>query len=281
MNDKRMTNFFRMALAAIPFAAAAAGACAHDSWLSPSRNPAPAGIAAVEISTGTRFPVQDFNPAWANVLRPNCNDGRGRVVPFKPFTDQPRWLEMRATAINRADPLLSCWAEIKAFEIELPPDIVKIYLDEIHASAAQRASWADLQARQKPWHESYRKLMRIELAAAAAATPEQRALTRKPVGLDLELVILGTAPVAVGQQLEFQLLRDGKPLAGFPLELISERSKIGIWRTTDEQGTVRHTLPFPGNWLLHGTDLRLSAQVPDFWESRFVTLAVEAAAAKP
>ncbi|MBI2770055.1 MAG: DUF4198 domain-containing protein [Burkholderiales bacterium] len=275
-----MTSRLTAALSAVPLALAAMGAQAHDSWLSPSRNAAPPGVAAVEATTGTRYPVPDVNPTFGALIRPNCNDGRGRVLALKPFNDQPRWLELRATALSRTEPALSCWSEIKAFDIELQPAIVQIYLDEIRASAAQRAAWADLQARGKPWLESYRKLMRIELAAAASATPAQRAATRKPVGMDLELVVLGDAAVAVGQPLEFQLLRDGKPLPNFPLELISERSKIGIWRDTDSEGKVRHTLPFPGNWLLRGTDLRLSAQKPDFWESRFVTLAVEVVPAR-
>ena len=161
-----MNPVFRAAMAAIPLAFAAMAVGAHDSWLSPSRNAAPAGGAAVDVTTGTRFPVQDFNPTAPALVRADCNDGRGRVLPLKPFNDQPRWLELRATAVSGTEPVLSCWAEIKAFEIELKPAIVQIYLDEIHASAAQRATWADLQARQKPWLESYRKLMRIELAVA-------------------------------------------------------------------------------------------------------------------
>ena len=57
---------------------------------------------------------------------------------------------------------------------------------------------------------------------------------------------------------------------------MSERSPLGIWRETDADGLLRHTLPFAGRWLLRGTDLRLSAQRANTWESRFVTLALEA-----
>jgi hypothetical protein len=39
---------------------------------------------------------------------------------------------------------------------------------------------------------------------------------------------------------------------------------------------LRHRLPFGGRWLLRGTDLRPSATRPDSWESRFVTLTLEA-----
>jgi hypothetical protein len=87
---------------------------------------------------------------------------------------------------------------------------------------------------------------------------------------------LGDAPIAVGQLLEFQVLRDGRPLAGFAVELVSERSALGVWRETDGQGLLRHRLPFGGRWLLRGTDLRLSTERPGSWDSRFVTLAIEA-----
>jgi uncharacterized GH25 family protein len=105
---------------------------------------------------------------------------------------------------------------------------------------------------------------------------DRRAAARRPAGQDLEIVVLGDQPIAVGQPLEFQVLRDGRPLAGFPVELVSERSPLGIWRQTDADGKLRHSLPFAGRWLLRGTDLRLSAQRADTWESRFVTLAIEA-----
>ena len=41
------------------------------------------------------------------------------------------------------------------------------------------------------------------------------------------------------------------------------------------QGRVRIQAPLAGQWVLRGTDLRLSERVPDTWESRFVTLAFE------
>ena len=88
--------------------------------------------------------------------------------------------------------------------------------------------------------------------------------------------MLGNKPIAVGEPLEFQVLRDGRPFAGFPVELVSERSALGIWRESDADGKLRHSLPFAGRWLLRGTDLRPSGERPDTWESRFVTLAIEA-----
>jgi uncharacterized GH25 family protein len=95
------------------------------------------------------------------------------------------------------------------------------------------------------------------------------------VGLGLEIVVLGDQAIGVGRPLTFQVLRDGAPLPGLAIELVSERSPIGIWRVTDDGGQLTHSLPFGGRWLLRGTELIASAPAGT-WQSRFVTLAIEA-----
>ncbi len=255
---------------------AAGAAPAHDSWLSPSRDAAAASGAGLELATGTRFPVQEFSQSPASVAQARCLAASGGGVELRPVREQANWLDMQAAMDEATEPLLACWATLHAAEIELQAPLVKVYLNEIRAPAAIRAAWADMQARGLPWRESYRKYARIELATAAGASPERRAAARRPAGLELEIVVLGAAPVAVGAPLEFQVLRGGRPLAGFPVELVSERSPLGIWRETDAQGMLRHRLPFGGRWLLRGVDLRRSTDRPGSWESRFVTLAFEA-----
>jgi hypothetical protein len=245
---------------------------AHDSWLSPSRHDSPGGPAVLELSTGNRYPVQEFSQTPGSVVRSQCIDGKGQITALRPLKVHPQWLDLGAGAGE--PPLLSCWVELGAAEIaDLEPGLVNVYFAEIRASAFHRDTWAALQARKLPWRESYRKFARIELASAA--TPAQRLTARRPAGLGMEIIVLGDQPVATGQPISFQVLRDGKPLAQFPVELVSERSPLGIWRQTDAQGMLQHTLPFAGRWLLRGTDLRLSAERPDTWESRFVTLALE------
>ena len=253
-------------LAGAALCIAALQAHAHDSWLSPSRHDAPAGQLVLELGTGTRFPVQEFSQSPGSVVQAGCIDATGQARALRPLAAQAQWLDLAADLPS--GPALACWAELGEAEIEIEPPKVAVYLDEIRTSAANRAAWAALQQRQLPWRERYRKFARMELPAATAAA-------RKPLGLPLEIVVLGDRAVAVGQPLQFQVLRDGKPLADFPVELVSERSAIGVWRRSDAEGVITHSLPFAGRWLLRGTDLRLSQQRPDSWESRFVTLVVE------
>lgn len=253
-------------------AAGTAGAAAHDTWFTPATAAQPGQL---QLSTGNRYPIQEFNPMAASLVRTGCTASDGRASALRAAGNQAKWLDMRIEQRRGASPM-ACWAELKPFELDMALDKVEVYFAEIKANAAHRQAWAGMQSRGLPWRESYRKFARIELAGAAQATPAQRTAARRPVGMDLELVLLGDAPVQVGQALEFQLLRDGQPLAGFPLELQSERSPVGLWRETDAQGKLVHTLPFTGNWLLRGTDLRVSTQDADRWVSRFVTLAIEA-----
>ena len=84
-----------------------------------------------------------------------------------------------------------------------------------------------------------------------------------------------TGPLAPGGEAVFQVLREGRPLAGFNVELVNERSPIGLWHRTDAEGRIRARLPLPGRWLLRGTDLRLSTSDTTRWESQFITYAFE------
>jgi hypothetical protein len=252
----------------------ATGAQAHDTWLSPVKPPTAGQDTVLDISTGNRYPTQEFGATLESIDKSACVDGQGRSVALRPTQATEKWTQFRARPASPAQGL-ACWVEIRPFEIELQPNLIEVYLAEIRASAALRATWADLASRKLPWLESFRKFARIELAENRLLTAEQRVALRKPAGLALELVLLGTQPVAVGEELEFQVLRDGQPLPGFQVELQTAQSPLGIWRETDAQGKLRHRLPFAGRWLLRGTDLRLAPRDPTRWESRFVTLALD------
>ena len=249
---------------------------AHDSWLSPAREAAPAGHVALELATGNRYPRQEFSQAEASVAQSGCIDTDGKRLALRPVRAQAHWLDLDARLASGDDAAISCWVELHTAEVDIEPRIVQVYFRDIHASPAIRTTWSELQARNVPWHERYRKFARIELAAKGAIAAGALAAARRPVGLDLEILVLGDRPVVAGEPLRFQVLRDGRPLAGLPVELVSERSPLGIWQETDATGVVEHRLPFGGRWLLRATDLRESPETPGTWSSRFVTLAIEA-----
>jgi len=216
-------------LLALLLVLAAGPAQAHDSWF--ARQP----DGSVVLGTGNQFPKQETGIAPQYLLKQACAAG-------------------------------SCWAQTTPFELELAPDKIALYLDEVRPDAAVLDTWRTMQARGLPWLERYAKHARIVLDAAGAATPS---------GMAMDVLLLGGAAPRRGQPLQFQLLRDGQPLPQFAVELRNDRSRFGIWRRTDDAGRLSFTPPFAAQWLLRGIDLRLSDTVPDTFDSRFVTLAFE------
>ena len=261
---------------AIFFVACAGTAHAHDTWFEAlSGNAAPGGTRLLALGTGNQVPVHEFAVAPNALVRQGCVDADGRSRALQPQLQLPTKLLLRTTAAGA----LSCWAQLVPFDIDLPADKLGIYFDEIRPSPEVLAAWASMQARGLPWRERYVKHARIELpgnaAAAGAAVPVP---APSPLGMDL-LLLADPGQVQAGDTLNFQLLRDGKPLPGLALELRSEAGagvgKDGIWGQTDSAGQVRLTVPKAGAWVLRGTELRVSTEDPARWDSRFITLAFQ------
>lgn len=275
---------WRQAISACALAVAASccvvpAAHAHDTWLVPEADGPSAsasGEMRFQLATGNRFPTAEVATDPASVTGAECADADGRRARLQPVRVDPKWLLLSYRPARRGGPAQACWLELKPTEVQVEPDLIPVYLDEIRASRALRDTWAQMKAQGLPWIETFRKSARTELAEARPLEPAARARLRQPVGHGLEIIVLGTDPVTVGQDIRFQVLRDGQPLAGFQVEFVSDQSPLGVWRETDERGEVALRLPFAGRWLLRGTDLRLNERDPKRWQSRFVTLLLEA-----
>lgn len=268
----------RVWLYALWLAAYWPAAHAHDTWLVPAADAAAQsdGEQRFELATGNRFPVAEVATDPASLIGAQCADAGGRKARLRAVRTDPRWLLLAYRAPWRGGPAQSCWLELKAYDVEVEPPLVQTYFQEIRAPQAVRDTWAAMLSRGMPWQETFRKFARTELAEARALTPEQRERLRQPVGHALEIVILGGEPVGVGNELRFRVLRDGQPLPNFPVEFVNDQNPLGVWRQSDDKGEVSLRLPFAGRWVLRGTDLRLDERNPARWQSRFVTLLVEA-----
>lgn len=249
---------------------------AHDTWMSAPQAEAGSGLLRLEVGFGNRYPLREGGPAASSVQRAGCREaGNAREHPLLPRQERPEFLEMRAR-VNDA-PGAACWLELKPHSVEMTPDLVGRYFDEIRAPAAQRELWAQQRARGVSWRESYRKFMRIELPPRAGNEPAAGlSALRQPQNLGLELVPVGAEAIRAGRPVGFQALLDGQPLPGLAVELVSERNPLGIWRETDAQGRLNLPLPFGGQWLLRATRLEPPASDSEPWRSRFVTLVVHA-----
>jgi len=252
-------------LAVISLLFAAAGAAAHDTWFPDVR----VRLGRLdEVLPERSYAMGKLDVEGAEHLAlSGCRDGDGRPMRLTAVRDTSTALLLRASGPREA-PGMSCWAQLKPSEIELAPEIVKLYLDEIHATDAVRQAWSAMQARGVVWKERYVKHARIEAGGGSAAL--------QPSGMDLDILLeAGLRVPRAGEVLAFQVLRDGRALPGQPMELVDGQGRSGGWALTDGEGRVRFTLPASRRWLLRGTQLQPSAADPDIWESGFVTLAFE------
>ena len=270
-------RFFAPALA-LTTTLLAGSVAAHDSWFQPLPR-TDRGEVVLALGTGNQFPVMDVTIPLAQLARTGCQgEGQQRPAPMRWVADRPIAVVLRSARPVPATAALTCWAQLRPIDIEIDNATVEIYLQEVNAVPAVRERWQALRARGVRWQESYTKHARIELAAAeapATAAPAAAALPAPIEGLGLDLRLETPGPLRAGDTLRAQLLRDGQPLAGVPLELRSDLSPVGIWRQTDAEGRISVTVPLAANWLLRGVELRASAAKPDAWDSRFITLAFE------
>jgi hypothetical protein len=256
-------------LIATALALATAAATAHDSWF--EALPLTAGGAPLlALGTGSQFPALETAIAEPYLTVRGCRSADSRTPGAAPLVLKA--LRNTPTSLLLQSPrgAATCWVQLAPFEVEVAPDKVPVYLKEIQATPEIRAAWAAMQARGLPWRERYTKHARIELGPPGAMPA--------PIGLDLHIE-KASSSVRVGTNISVQALRDGQALPGLALELRSESSPLGIWRRTDAQGRITVAAPLPGRWLLRGVDLRLAADDPDRWDSRFVTLAFDVAPA--
>lgn len=248
-------------------AAAAFAANGHDTWFEPLA-PTAAGHRVFALGTGNRFPVFEFPLGYEYVVGGGCRGEGATAAPLAHVEDRPTALVVRSATPLKAGAAHTCWAALTPFDVVVPPDKIELYFKEIQASPALRATWAAMSARGLPWKERYTKFARIEFGGVGL----RAAL---PLGMDVRLDN-PRQPIRAGDALTFQVLRDGAPIAGLPVELVGKLSPLGIWRKTDAQGRVSVTLPVSGRWVLRGVDLRVARHSADEWESWFVVLGFDA-----
>ena len=249
-------------LAALTLAYAAAPSAAHDTWFEPLPN------GSLALGTGNRFPVNEIAVDDKYFAKSGCVavDGKARSLDKVRFTDKATLLRSKDRAASEP---LTCFVQLQPFDIDLPPDKIEIYFKEIRPTEAALAAWADLKARGLPFREHYTKSARIDVGADASS---------QPIGTAMDaLRVSPRGALTVGTEAVFEVLRDGKPLPDFPVELINERSPIGLWHRTDAEGRISAKLPLPGRWILRGVDLHLAANDATRWESWFITYAFEVA----
>lgn len=244
-------------------------ALAHDTWLIPDQfNLAPKSTITLDMTSGMEFPKLDTGPKPERVQSAQCRLA-GKTFEMTNKAAAPNSLQFK-TELAEAG-VATFWVKMPPRSIELKPEEVKEYLDEVDAPEALRKQWAEM--KEQRWRESYTKHQKTFARVGEPATDLSWAT---PVGTFLEIVP-EKDPTTLKARDDFPLrvLKEGKPFAGFSLNAVRAGQPKGETRKTDADGRVTFRVDVAGRWLLRGTDIRKSKQADTDWESDFVTLTVE------
>lgn len=242
---------------------------AHDTWLIPDQfNLAPKSTVTLDMTSGMEFPKLDVGPKPERVESAKCRLA-GKTFDIKDKAVAPNSLQFKAELADVG--VATFWVKLPPRSLELKPDQVKEYLDEVDAPEALRKQWAEM----KPprWRESYTKHPKT---FARVGEPKSDRSWAEPVGMFLEIVPeKDPTALQAGDDFPVRVLKDGKPFADFSLNAVRAGEPKGETRKTGSDGRVTFRVGMEGRWLLRGTDIRKSSQPDTDWESDFATLTLE------
>ncbi len=250
----------------------ALNAVAHDTWLLAHRaKVAPGASVTLDLTSGMAFPGLETAIKPERVEHARRRLG-GKVEEIERRLAGKRSLMFSTRLTTRG--VAAVWVELMPKSIELKPAQVREYLDEIGAAEDVRQAWAK---GTKRWRELYTKHAKTYVRVGdASASGADGASWAEAVGMKLEIVPeKDPTSLAAGDEFPVRVLRDGQPLADFPVGFVREGDKTGVNVKTDASGRVSFRVARAGRYMLRGTDLRASTQTAFDWESDFTTMTFE------
>ena len=247
-------------------------ASAHDTWLIPNDfTVAPKATVTLDLTSGMEFPKLDVGPKPERVESAKCRLA-GRTFDMKDTAAAANSLQSKAELSEPG--IATMWLKLQPKALELKPEEVEHYLEEVSPPEELRKQWAEMNP--KRWRELYAKHQKTFVRVGQ---PQADMSWREPVGTFLEIVPeKDPTAVRAGDEFPVRVLKDGAPLAGFSLNAVAANETKGETRQTDGEGRVTFRLSKAGAWLLRGTDIRKSSKPDTDFESHFATLTLEAAA---
>jgi uncharacterized GH25 family protein len=262
----------QFAIRTLACGAFAIAASAHDTWLSPDQHKvAVKSAVTLDLTSGMEFPKLDVGPKPERVESAKCRLA-GRTLDITDKAAGPNSLRFKA---ELAEPgVATFWVKLPPKSLELKPEEVEHYLEEVSPPDELRKQWAEMSP--KRWRESYAKHQKTFVRVGA---PQSDTSWKEPVGTFLEIVPeKDPTALKAGDGFPVRVLKDGAPFAGFSLNAVSAGETKGETRKTDSDGRVTFQLGKEGRWLLRGTDIRKSSKPETDWESDFATLTFEVSA---
>jgi uncharacterized GH25 family protein len=246
---------------------------AHDTWILPAeRRVEPGTRVTVHLTSAMDFPNPETAVKPDRLLVRSLRLARkvARLEPSANAKAGAKTLMLSAPVAD--DGLATLWIVTRERSLNLTPEEVTHYLEEIGADETLRAKWRSSGA--KSWRETYAKVAKTFIRVGDAGDESWR----EPVGAALEMVP-ESDPTAlrVGDSFTVRLLWQGKPFAGLGVGAVGAAPAKAALGKTDDSGRVSFVLDRPGAWLLRATYLRPSTVRTGEWDSVFTTLTVEVA----
>ena len=257
-------------LSALMFAIALPTAAhAHDTWLIPDRfNVTPKSTVTLDMTSGMEFPKLDVGPKPERVESAKCRLA-GKTFDITNKAAAPNSLQFKTELPDAG--VATLWVKLPARAIELKPEEVQHYLDEVDAPESLRKQWTEMKPQR--WKEFYTKHQKTFVRVGDPTSDRSWA---EPVETFLELVPeKDPTTLKAGDDFPVRVLKDSKPFGGFSLNAVSAGETKGETRKTDSDGRATFRLGKEGRWLFRGTDIRKSNQPETDWESDFTTLTLE------
>jgi uncharacterized GH25 family protein len=242
---------------------------AHDTWLIADRlEVAPRTTVTLDLTSGMAFPALDVGPKRERVEAARCRLA-GRTFEVTDISAAPNSLQFK-TELAEAG-IATLWVKLPPRSIELKPDQVKEYMEEVSAPESLQKQWAEMNE-PKRWRESYTKHPKTFIRVGNQAD----ASWKEPVGMALEIVPeKDPTTLRAGDDFPVRVLKGGSPLADFAVNAVRAGETKGETRKTDAAGRLTFKISKPGRWLLRGTHIRKSEQAETDFESDFATLTLE------
>ncbi len=248
----------------------ASAANAHDTWLVPDQfQVATKTIVTLNLTSGMAFPDLETGPKRDRVEAARCRLAGG-TTDISDISAGPKSLVFK-TELSESG-VATIWVKLPPKSIELKPEEVKEYLEEVSAPESLRKQWADMKE-PKRWRESYTKHPK---SFVRVGDPRSDQSWKDPVGAFLEIVPeQDPTALRAGEDFSVRVIKDGAPFADFALNAVSAGEKKGETHRTDSAGRVTFRLNKAGRWLLRGTDIRKSNLPETDYESDFATLTID------
>ena len=245
-------------------------AAAHDTWLLPAKAHVATGERAfLDMTSGMAFPKNESAIDSTRVAEARMRlAGDIQTLSVRPGGKT----SLRFLVTPRSAGVATIWVRLKPRTLELKPDQVREYLEEIGAPDSIRALYVP-SAPPRRWREQYAKFAKTFMTVGR---PSRDTSWRVAAGLGLEIVpVNNPTTLAVGDTLVVRVLRAGSPAVNFPVGDVTAGEKAGRLTYTDQAGLARIAARKAGRWMLRGTDLRRAVGDTTLdWRSEFTTLTV-------